>query len=70
MLRGALAFLPDTQFAITYLFYRGSGALPDIVDHPDFDLKEHVRPQRRIEDILPIVREETTLCEIQQAQNS
>ena len=70
MLRAALAFVPDTKFVITYLFYRGSGALPDIVDHPDFDLEEYVQPQRRIEDIFPIGREQTTLCEIQQAQHS
>ena len=61
MLRAALAFVPDTKFAITYLYYRGGGdSLPDIVDHPDFALKEHVLPQRCIEDMLPIVRAETT----------
>ena len=61
MLRAALEFVPDTNFAITFLYYRGGGdSLPDIVDHPDFALKEHVLPQRCIEDMVPIVRAETT----------
>ena len=61
MLRAALEFVPETNFAITFLYYRGGGdSLPDIVDHADFALKEHVLPQRCIEDMLPIVRAETT----------
>ena len=60
MICAALAFVPDTRFAITYLFYRGQGEFPDIIEHPEFSLKQHVLPQNRLEDISLISRAETT----------
>ena len=39
----SLAYVPDTDFVITYLYYRKLGGHPAITMHPEYSLKEYVR---------------------------
>ncbi len=56
----ALRFVPQAKLTITFLYYRASGDLPDIVEDPGFALKAHVMPQRCIEDGFSAVRPPTS----------
>jgi hypothetical protein len=42
-IRACLAYVPESAFVITYVYYRSAGDSPAIALHPDFTLQKYVR---------------------------
>jgi hypothetical protein len=42
-IKESLAYIPETYFVITYLYYRSAGERPAITLDPEYTLKEYVR---------------------------
>ena len=61
-IKESLAYIPETKFVITYLYYRTTAGFPAVTLDPEYTLKEYVRGGLENAFVRPAVR--ATTCDI------